>query len=184
MSILELLLLAVSLAMDAFAVSVCKGLAVKKPKPYHAALCGLYFGVFQSLMPCAGYFLTSVFDRYVRRYNYWIAFVLLAFIGVNMIRETFDEEKEADASFSVPTMLLLAVATSIDAMAAGVSIAVLSSGIFFQALIIGAVTFVIAFAGVYIGGAVGTRFSGNAERLGGAVLIALGIKILITGLLG
>ncbi len=183
MSFVELLLLAVSLAMDAFAVSVCKGLAVKKPRLSHAALCGLYFGFFQFLMPCIGYFITSSFERYVQRFNYWIAFAVLAFIGINMIRESFDEQKEADASFSVPTMLLLAVATSIDALAAGVSFAVLSAKLLGPALVIGAVTFVIAGAGVFIGGVVGNRFSGNAERLGGAVLICLGIKILLTGLL-
>ena len=182
MSIPELILLAVSLAMDAFAVSVCKGLAVTKPRPYHAACCGLYFGFFQFLMPCVGYFVTSSFQRYVEKFNYWIAFILLTLIGLNMIREAADEQKDLDASFSVPTMLMLAVATSIDAMAAGASFAVLSVGIWGAALFIGAVTFVISFAGVYIGRAAGSRFSGNASRLGGAVLIFLGVRILLTGL--
>ena len=184
MSPLELVILSVSLAMDAFAVSVCKGMAAGKPKPYHALLCGGYFGAFQMLMPLIGYYLASAFHDAIERFDHWIAFGLLALIGINMIRESFNEEKEASASFSFGTMTALAVATSIDAMAAGVSLSILSVRILPSVLCIGAITFVIAFAGVYIGRAAGTRFSGNAERLGGLVLILLGIKILLTDLLG
>ena len=183
MSFFELILLSVSLAMDAFAVSVCKGLATPKVKTRHALICGAYFGVFQMLMPCIGFFLTTAFRQAVQAFDHWIAFALLALIGINMIRESFDEEKEADASFSFKTMLWLAVATSIDALAAGVSLALVSVSLPLAIICIGIITFAISFAGVYIGKAAGTRFSGNAERLGGVVLILLGLKILLTDLL-
>ena len=183
MSFFELILLSVSLAMDAFAVSVCKGLATPKVRIRHALICGAYFGMFQMLMPCIGFFLTNAFRQAVQAFDHWIAFALLALIGINMIRESFDEEKEADASFSFKTMLWLAVATSIDALAAGVSLALVSVSLPLTIICIGLVTFAISFAGVYIGKAAGTRFSGNAERLGGVVLILLGLKILLTDLL-
>ena len=183
MGVLELILLSVSLAMDAFAVSVCKGLATEKVQVRHAALCGVYFGGFQSLMPFIGYLLATAFLRLIDRFDHWIAFVLLLLIGINMIRESRDGEEEADASFSFKSMIVLAVATSIDALAAGISLSVLSVSVVPSILCIGAVTFVISFAGVYIGQAVGTRFSGNAKRLGGVVLILLGFKILLTALL-
>ena len=182
MSIPELLLLSVSLAMDAFAVSVCKGIAAGKPRIRHALMCGLYFGGFQFLMPCIGYFAASSFEQYVRRFDHWIAFALLALIGINMIRESLDEQKEANASFSFLTMTALAVATSIDALAVGVSLAVLSVSVWRAAACIGVVTFVISFTGVYIGKAVGSRLAGSAGRAGGSILILLGLKILITDL--
>ncbi len=182
MSALELILLSVSLAMDAFAVSVCKGLASPSVKVRHVLLCGCFFGGFQFLMPLAGYGLASIFRQSIERYDHWIAFALLTLIGINMIRESFDEEKEANASFSFVTMLGLAVATSIDALAAGVSLSMLSVQILPSVLCIGGITFVISCAGVMIGHLVGTRFSGNAERLGGAVLIVLGLKTLLTAL--
>ena len=183
MSFFELMLLSVALAMDAFAVSVCKGLATPKVRIRHALICGAYFGMFQMLMPCIGFFLTNAFRQAVQAFDHWIAFALLALIGINMIRESFDEEKEADASFSFKTMLWLAVATSIDALAAGVSLALVSVSLPLTIICIGLITFAISFAGVYIGKVAGTRFSGNAERLGGVVLILLGLKILLTDLL-
>ena len=181
---IELLLLAVSLAMDAFAVSVGKGLAVPRVKLRHGLICGLWFGVFQALMPCIGYFAGTSFSRFVQPAAPWIAFALLALIGANMIRESMNPgEGEADASFSVGTMLALAVATSIDALAAGVTLAITDSGILIPALVIGVKSFVISFAGVYAGGLVGGRFTRRADMAGGIVLIIIGIKILVTGLL-
>ncbi len=180
MSTLDLLLLAVSLAMDAFAVSVCKGLAVDRVRLRHGLICGAYFGVFQALMPCIGYFAGSSFRRFVEPAAPWIAFVLLALIGGNMIRESREEQKEADASFSVATMVGLAVATSIDALAAGVTIAMTGAGIAVAAVVIGAAAFVISFAGVYMGGWIGGRVARRADLAGGIVLILIGLKILLT----
>ena len=181
---IELLLLAVSLAMDAFAVSVGKGLAVSRVRPWHGLICGVWFGAFQALMPCIGYAAGNSFSRLVQPAAPWIAFVLLALIGANMIRESMNsKEEKADASFSVGTMIALAVATSIDALAAGVTLAVTDSGILIPALVIGVTSFVISFAGVYAGGWVGGRFVKRADTAGGIVLILIGAKILLTGLL-
>ncbi len=182
MSWIELFLLAVSLAMDAFAVSVCKGLAVRDVKARHALICGIYFGVFQALMPCIGYFVGSSFRQRVESLAPVIAFVLLLLIGANMIRESLGEQEEADASFSVATMVALAVATSIDALAAGVSLAMTGTGIAVSATVIGVTAFVISFAGVYIGGLIGGRLAKKADMAGGIVLILLGLKILLTSL--
>jgi putative Mn2+ efflux pump MntP len=181
----ELLLIAVGLSMDAFAVSICKGLSLHKLKLRHALLAGLYFGGFQFLMPVIGWLLGYRFEAMIKAFDHWVAFLLLGFIGGNMIRESFaPEEEEHTADLSAPTMLLLAVATSIDAMAVGVSFALLEMRPFPGVLLIGLVTFFCSAGGVQIGSVFGNRFEGKAELAGGAVLILIGVRILAEGLLG
>ena len=186
MSLLELFLLAVGLSMDAFAVSVCKGLSVDRIRPRHALICGAYFGVFQALMPLLGYLLGVRFQGLIQQVDHWIAFVLLTLIGVNMLREAFgkDEAESVDASFGFKTMLMLAVATSIDALAVGVTFAFLQVAIVPAVSFIGATTFVISAIGVKIGNVFGLRWRKPAEITGGVILIAIGLKILIEHLLG
>ena len=186
MSLLELFLLAVGLSMDAFAVSVCKGLSVDRIRPRHALICGAYFGVFQALMPLIGYLLGVRFQGLIQQVDHWIAFVLLTLIGVNMLREAFgkDEAESVDASFGFKTMLMLAVATSIDALAVGVTFAFLQVAIVPAVSFIGATTFVISAIGVKIGNVFGLRWRKPAEIAGGVILIAIGLKILIEHLLG
>lgn len=180
MDFLSLLLIAVGLSMDAFAVSVAKGLAVTEVKPRHAMLAGVWFGGFQALMPVIGYLLASSFSAIVVSVDHWIAFALLSFIGLNMIREAvWGDEESGDADFGVRKMFLMAVATSIDALAVGVSLAFVGVDIFSAALTIGVVTFAFSFAGIYLGRSVGSKLGKKAGILGGIVLIAIGIKILI-----
>lgn len=183
MGIAELLLLAIGLSMDAFAVSVCKGLAMKKISLKEILVVGLWFGGFQMLMPIAGYYLGSTFASYIDQYDHWIAFVLLVLIGVNMIRESLSkEEEEVKADLSVKTMFLMAVATSIDALAVGITFAFLNVNVFSSGAIIGLTTFAISAVGVKIGNVFGTKYKSKAELAGGAVLILLGLKILLEGL--
>ncbi len=180
MGILELFLLAVGLSMDAFAVAVCKGLALKQVKPAQMALVGLWFGGFQALMPVVGYFVGVQFKDAITAIDHWIAFVLLAIIGGNMIREAFSrEEEEADASLSFKKMLPLAVATSIDALAVGVSFAFLDVQIGIAASFIGVVTFLLSAAGVKVGSLFGAKYKQRAELVGGVILVLLGVKILL-----
>ena len=180
MGILELLLLSVGLAMDAFAVSICKGLALERVTLKHAAIVGAWFGVFQALMPTIGYFLGSAFEQYITAFDHWIAFALLALIGGNMIREALHpEEDSADASLGFRTMLLLAIATSIDALAVGVTFAFLQVNLLASVLMIGIITFGISMAGVKLGSVFGNRYQARAELAGGAILILLGVKILL-----
>ena len=181
MDLLSLLLLAVGLSMDAFAVSVCKGLAVGKVKAKHMCVVGAWFGGFQALMPAAGYLLGTRFEKSITAVDHWIAFVLLLLIGANMIREALskDEEGEADASLSFKTMLLLAVATSIDALAVGITFAFLQVNIVPAALTIGATTFLISAIGVKVGSVFGLRYKKRAEIAGGVILCLLGVKILL-----
>ncbi len=180
MSIIELLILALGLSMDAFAVSICKGLSVPKLRPKHCLLCGVYFGGFQALMPLIGWALGIRFQSMITNIDHWIAFVLLAVIGANMIKESFSKEEECpDASFGFKTMLTLAVATSIDALAVGVTFAFLDVNIIPAVLLIGATTFACSAVGVKIGNVFGNRFQSKAEFLGGLVLIGIGLKILI-----
>ena len=180
MSIIELFILALGLSMDAFAVSICKGLSVPKLQAKHCLICGVYFGGFQALMPLIGWALGIRFQSMITNIDHWIAFVLLAVIGANMIKESFSKEEECpDASFGFKTMLTLAVATSIDALAVGVTFAFLDVSIVPAVLLIGATTFVCSAVGVKIGNVFGNRFQSKAEFLGGLVLIAIGLKILI-----
>ncbi len=179
MDIWELLLIAVGLSMDAFAVSVCKGLSVRKLEPRHALLAGLYFGGFQALMPVIGWLLGYRFETMITSVDHWIAFVLLAVIGGNMIRESFSQEEEMNDDFGVKTMLMLAVATSIDALAVGVTFAFLSVRILPAAGTIGVITFLLSMLGIRIGHVFGARWKSRAERAGGIILIVIGLKILL-----
>lgn len=188
MGILELFLLAVGLSMDAFAVSVCKGLAMEKVNFRSAAVCGAWFGGFQALMPLIGYLLGSRFERYIDAVAPWIAFALLALIGGNMVRDAFSKEEEASASLDFKTMLLMAVATSIDALAVGITFAcvpirIAEAGAVVNTLIavcmIGATTFALSCAGVRIGNVFGMRYRAKAVLIGGVILILIGLKILL-----
>lgn len=179
----ELFVLAVGLSMDAFAVSICKGLSLGKIKVKHMSIAGIWFGGFQALMPLIGYFLGSLFADMITKYDHWIAFILLLFIGGNMIKEALGDEEHVDASMDVKSMFLLAVATSIDALAVGVTFAFLNVAIVPAVSFIGVVTFVCSAAGVKIGSIFGTKYSKKAEFFGGVVLILIGIKILVEGLI-
>lgn len=184
MSLLTLFITAVGLSMDAFAVSVCKGLAMKKLSVKKAVLIGLWFGGFQALMPAIGYLLGTRFEKYVTSIDHWIAFVLLAFIGINMIKEALSgDEDEANDSVDLKTMFLLAVATSIDALAVGVTYAFLQVRIIPAVAFIGVITFVLSVAGVKIGNVFGLRYKSKAEIFGGIILIVMGAKILAEHLL-
>ncbi|MBQ3027905.1 MAG: manganese efflux pump [Lachnospiraceae bacterium] len=179
MGLLELFLIAVGLSMDAFAVAICKGLSVKKATLKHGLIVGLYFGGFQAGMPLLGYFLGSSFAKYIENFDHWIAFGLLGIIGFNMIRESREEEEELDASFGFKAMLPMAVATSIDALAVGVSFAVMQVQIGWAVAFIGIITFTLSAIGVKIGNHFGAKYKSKAELFGGIVLIVLGIKILL-----
>ena len=182
MPLLSALLLGVGLSMDAFAVSVCKGLAVGKVKLKHMAIAGAWFGGFQALMPLIGYYLGSFFHIYIEKADHWVAFLLLALIGANMLREAFskEESKPADASFGFRVMLVMAVATSIDALAAGIALAMEEgSGVFVSVACIGVITFLFSAAGVKVGSVFGERYRSRAEAAGGVILILLGLKILM-----
>ena len=179
MRIWELLVLAVGLSMDAFAVSVCKGLALKRADARSCATAGLWFGAFQALMPLLGYFLGSTFAEKITAVDHWIAFVLLGLIGANMIRESFGEEESQSASMTPAVMFPLAVATSIDALAVGVTFALLTIRIVPAVLTIGCITFALSALGVKLGNLFGTRWRNRAELAGGVILILLGTKILL-----
>ncbi|MDD6023905.1 MAG: manganese efflux pump MntP family protein [Oscillospiraceae bacterium] len=180
MGLFELFLLALGLSMDAFAVSICKGLSVSRLQPRHMVICGLYFGGFQALMPLIGWFLGSQFQSLIVSIDHWIAFALLGVIGINMIREALShEEEEADPDFSFKAMLPMAIATSIDALAVGVTFAFLDVQIVPAVSFIGVTTFICSAIGVKVGNVFGTKFKSKAEFLGGLVLVCLGIKILI-----
>lgn len=189
MGIVELLLLAVGLSMDAFAVSVCKGLAMKKISFKSCAICGVWFGGFQALMPLIGYVLGARFEKYVDAIAPWIAFGLLALIGGNMIKEALSkDEEEASAALDVKTMFLMAVATSIDALAVGITFAcvpvsIVAASAFVNTLIavviIGITTYILSCVGVKVGNVFGTRYKSKAEFAGGLILILIGLKIIL-----
>lgn len=179
MSLWELFIIAVGLSMDAFAVSICKGLSVKRVQPRHVITTGLYFGGFQALMPLIGYFLGRQFQSLITSVDHWIAFVLLALIGANMIRESRGEDENLNDSFSFKTMLPLAVATSIDALAVGITFAFLKVDIGPAVLFIGITTFVLSAVGLKIGNVFGAKYKARAEFFGGIVLILMGLKILL-----
>lgn len=178
----ELILLAIGLSMDAFAVSICKGLASKKAGLREMGCCGIWFGGFQALMPLIGFFLGTLFAAAIEAFDHWIAFALLALIGVNMLREAFsaEEESEGNGDFGFKTMFVMAIATSIDALAVGVSMALAGNvNIWIAITLIGAITFCTSAAGVKIGNIFGDRFEKKAEVAGGIILILLGVKILL-----
>ena len=191
MGIWTMLLTGIGLSMDAFAVSVCKGLGMRKMQYVQALVIGLFFGGFQALMPMLGYFLGTQFADYIREFDHWLAFVLLAFIGGKMVVEACkkgkaEEEKEqqlAQEPFRLQELFLLAIATSIDALAVGVTFAFLEVNIWLAIAVIGSITFLISIIGVWIGHQFGNRFEKKAELLGGIILVAIGIKILVEHLL-
>lgn len=178
-SFVEIFVIGIGLSMDAFAVSICKGLSMKKMNWRNAVIIGLYFGGFQALMPLAGYLLGVQFEGKIMAFDHWIAFVLLALIGINMIKESRCEEEKADDSVGFKIMLGLAIATSIDALAVGVTFAFLKVAIVPAVLTIGFTTYVISIAGVKIGNVFGARYRSRAELAGGLILIGMGIKILV-----
>ena len=181
MSYLELFVIALGLSMDAFAVAICKGLATPKVAVRHMLIAGLWFGGFQALMPLIGYFLGTAFSQYIESYDHWIAFVLLAIIGANMIREAIrGEEEESNACFGIKTMFVMAVATSIDALAVGVTFALLPDvNILVAVGSIGVITFALSALGVKIGNIFGAKYKSRAELVGGGILILMGLKILL-----
>lgn len=186
MSVIEILLLAVGLSMDAFAVAICKGLSMSKASLKNACIVGGWFGSFQALMPCIGYFIMKVLENQVKDFDHWIAFILLGFIGANMIKEAFGCEECTDASIAPRVMFTMAVATSIDALAAGASLIVISDLwlVLLTVLAIGIITFTLSALGVRIGNFFGARWRKGASIAGGIILILLGTKILIEHLSG
>jgi len=190
MGFLELLLLAVGLSMDAFAVSICKGLAVKKATFRESAICGGWFGGFQAAMPLAGFFLGTLFSEAIETFDHWVAFGLLAIIGINMIKEASSkccECEDHSEDFAFKTMLVMAIATSIDALAVGISLAMAGDvNIVTAVLLIGVITFAMSAVGVKIGNVFGSKYEKKAQLSGGVILILLGIKILLEhlGVLG
>lgn len=180
MGVLEIVLISVGLAMDAFAVSVCKGLSMKKMSWKNAIIIGAYFGLFQGLMPVIGYFLGSTFESLVTKIDHWIAFVLLACIGGNMLKEAFSKETEnCNDNVDFKTMIVLAIATSIDALAIGITFAFLKVNLLLAVVMIGIITFVLSVIGVKIGNKFGDKYEKKAEMAGGIILILMGIKILL-----
>ena len=180
MTFIELFILATGLSMDAFAVAICKGLSIKKISLNSCLIVGLWFGIFQALMPIIGYFLGLTFSKYIVSFDHWVAFILLAIIGGKMIYDSFKKENEnIDGSLSFKSMFTFAVATSIDALAVGVSFAFLKVDIWVSAIIIGIVTFLFGAVGVKIGSIFGTKYKNKAELLGGIALCLIGIKILL-----
>ena len=190
MGLWELFVIALGLSMDAFAVSICKGLSVKKAGLKQGAICGAWFGGFQAMMPIIGFFLGRLFAGAIEAFDHWVAFGLLAVIGINMLKEAFAKECDCEgnnADFSFKTMLLMAVATSIDAMAVGISLAMAGDvNIWLAVALIGTVTFILSAVGVKVGNVFGSRFEKKAQAAGGIILILLGLKILLEhlGVLG
>lgn len=179
MSLWELFVIAVGLSADAFAVSICKGLSVQKLKPKYAIITGLYFGGFQALMPFIGFWLGSSFSSLITSIDHWIAFILLGIIGFNMIKESRECAEKIEGEFHFKSMLPLAVATSIDALAVGITFAFLKVNIISAVCLIGVTTFILSCIGVIIGNKFGGRYKSKAEITGGIILILMGIKILI-----
>lgn len=184
MSLFDLIMIGISLSMDAFAVSICKGLSVRKVSSCPTQLiCGAWFGAFQAIMPSFGYFLGSRFEHLLNSVGPWVAFILLAVIGVNMVRESFGGDETVDNDFSAKAMLPLAVATSIDAFAVGVGFAAMEANIVVAALLIGCTTFTLSAIGVKVGAVFGDKYRAVSERIGGLVLILIGLKTLIQSFL-
>lgn len=191
MSLLAIFMLAIGLSMDAFSVAICKGLSMKKITVAKMLVVGTWFGLFQAMMPLIGYYLGSAFSSAIVKIDHWIAFVLLSFIGINMIKEALEKEVETPGDKNTETenlsfkeMFILAVATSIDALACGITFAFLKVDIWVAVSLIGATTFVFGFCGVKIGNVFGVKYKSKAELAGGIILIVLGVKILIEHLMG
>ena len=182
MGIAELIILSIGLAMDAFAVSICKGISMKKMDWKKAIIIGLWFGAFQAIMPLIGYLLGSTFEQVVKNVDHWLAFILLSAIGANMIKESFSKDTEDENDdISVKAMFILAVATSIDALAVGITFAFLKVSIVPSIIIIGLTTFIISVGGVVIGNKFGSKYKSKAEIAGGIILVLIGLKILLEG---
>ena len=180
MNYIELLLISIGLSMDAFAVSVCKGISMKKMDWKKAIIIGLYFGVFQAIMPMIGYILGSGFEHIVTNIDHWIAFILLLIIGINMIKDSFEDENDKiSGDISFKNMLILSIATSIDALAVGITFAFLKVRIILSVLLIGITTFIFSAMGTKIGNKFGCKYEKKSQVLGGIILIILGIKILL-----
>lgn len=185
MQIWELIITAVALSMDAFAVAICKGLSLDRVRPKHMAITGAWFGGFQGLMPLIGFLLGSLFAKYIEAFDHWVAFVLLALIGANMIKEACEGDScPADSSFGFKTMLTMAIATSIDALAVGVSFAMIANAdpdfnIWIAVGLIGVITFCLSALGVKVGSIFGAKYKSKAELVGGIVLCLMGLKILL-----
>lgn len=180
MGILEIFFVGVGLAMDAFAVSICKGLSMKKIDYKKTVIIALYFGIFQAVMPIIGYFLGTTFESLVTQIDHWIAFILLGIIGINMIKEAFSKESEnVNDKVDFKTMIILAIATSIDALAIGITFAFFKTNLILAVIIIGIITFVLSLIGVKIGNKFGNKYEKKAEIFGGVILILIGVKILI-----
>ena len=183
MGIVELLLIGIGLSMDAFAVSICKGLNMKKVNKVHCAVIALFFGGFQALMPLIGWALGKQFEFYITSIDHWIAFVLLALIGGNMVRESRQKEEEevekCEPKLNIKELFLLAIATSIDALAVGITFAFLKVNIIPAIAIIGTTTFIISAIGVFVGNIFGSKYKDKAELAGGIILVLIGVKILL-----
>lgn len=179
MSLFETILLAIGLSMDAFAVSVCKGLSVKSVNIRHMLICGAYFGIFQAMMPTIGYFLGERVGKYIEAVDHWVVFALLLIIGASMMKESFEKEESEIPSFDIKAMLPLALATSVDALAAGLTLSLLGVSILKAALLIGSITFTLSFIGVKVGNLFGSKYKTISERIGGIILILMGVKILL-----
>lgn len=187
MSILVILMFGISLSMDAFAVAVCKGLAMEKASIKNCSIVGLWFGFFQSLMPFIGFFLGSLFSSFIDSFDHWVTFVLLGIIGANMIKESLEKTCDVGtkgASLAFKVMFVMAIATSIDALAVGVSFAFETDfwTMLFAVTVIGVTTFLLSFIGVKVGSIFGTKYKSKAEFAGGVILILLGLKFLLEGL--
>lgn len=179
MGIFELILVSIGLAMDAFAVSICKGISINKDNKKNFFIVGIYFGLFQAVMPVIGYFLGIGFESIITSIDHFIAFGLLGYLGVNMIINAFSKADNFDNSFSFKTMLLLSVATSIDALAVGITFAFLSVNIWLAVVLIGVITFALSCFGAFLGSKFGDKYSKKAELFGGIILIVIGVKILL-----
>ena len=180
MGIIELVLVSMGLGMDAFAVSVCKGISMKKMNWKKACIIGLYFGGFQALMPVIGFFLGVAFENIITNVDHWIAFILLGIVGLKMIKDSFNKKNENyNDDISFKTMIILAIATSIDALAVGITFAFLKVNLIISISLIGVITFILSFIGSKLGNKFGNRYEKKAELLGGIILILLGLKILL-----
>lgn len=179
MNLIEIILISIGVAMDAFAVAICKGLAIKKINIKKAIIIGLYFGIFQAVMPILGYLLGTTFKDLILKIDHWISLLLLSSIGINMIKESFNKDNSYNDNLDISTMLVLSIATSIDALAVGITFACLKVNIVIPAIIIGIITCIISIIGAIIGNKFGNKLESKAEIFGGVILILLGIKILL-----